>query len=56
MARKETLLAKAAKAAHTTQEEFARQVRGLLRTTRCRDTATRKRVFTAEVMTAISHA
>lgn len=49
-------LAKAAKAAHTTPEQFARRVRGILRPARCRDTTRRPRVFTAEVMQAISRA
>lgn len=47
-------LAKAAKAAHTTPEQFARKVRGILRARGCRDTTRRPRVFTAEVMKAIS--
>ena len=49
-------LAKAAKAAHTTPEQFARKVRGILRVRGCRDTTRRPRVFTAEVMKAISRA
>ena len=49
-------LAKAAEAAHTTPERFARKVRGILRARRCRDTKPRERVFTAEVMDALSRA
>ncbi len=49
-------LAKAAKAANMTPEKFAQRVRGILRVRRCRDTTPRERVFTAEVMNAISRA
>lgn len=46
-------LKRAARAAHTTPEKFAKAIRGLLCTPRCRDTRPRKRVFTAEVMDAL---
>jgi len=46
-------LERAARAAHTTPEKFAKAIRGILCVKRCRDTSTRKRIFTAEVMESL---
>lgn len=54
MSKDQKLLACAARAANTTPEKFARKIRGILRRKGCRDTSPRRRVFTAEVVKAIS--
>ena len=55
MTKEQKQLVCAARAANTTPERFARSVRNLLSVRRCRDTK-RRRIFTAEVLDAISHA